>query len=214
MPNYLHKNTVLINKYRIFVPNIENMIDLFRANLGFLKSKDIENRAQWRTLHQMLNDNSVSKIKRGLYRLNDFAQDTSFVEVSNIVPSGVFCMFSAWFYYDLTTTIPHENHIAVTQNKKVWLPDYPPIRLYYLSDAFYQLGITQISIAHQPVKMYDLEKSVCDAVRFRNKVGLDITFEVVKNYVKRKDRNFTKLSNYARLLRIEKIMQNMIMPLL
>ena len=123
-------------------------------------------------------------------------------------------MFSAWFYYDLTTTIPHENHIAITQNKKVLLPDYPPIKLYYLSERFYQLGITQICIGNQPVKMYDLEKSVCDAVRFRNKVGIDITIEVVKNYVRRNDRNFVKLATYTRLLRIEKIMQNMIMPML
>jgi len=114
----------------------------------------------------------------------------------------------------LTTTIPHENHIAITQNKKVLLPDYPPIKLYYLSDGFYQLGITQISIGNQNVKIYDLEKSVCDAVRFRNKVGLDIAIEVLKNYVNRKDRNFDKLAKYARPIRIEKIMQNMIMPML
>ena len=165
-------------------------------------------------LHKMLNNNTVSKVKRGLYRLNDFEQDTSFVEVSHIVPSGVFCMVSAWFYYGLTTTIPYQNHIAITQNKKVVLPDYPPIKLYYLSEGFYQLGITQISIGNQNVKIYDLEKSVCDAVRFRNKVGLDITIEVVKNYVGRKDRNLTKLGKYAGQLRIENIMQNMIMPML
>jgi len=165
-------------------------------------------------LHKMLINNSVSRVKRGLYRLNDFDQDTSFIEVSHIVPCGVFCMFSAWFYYGLTTTIPHENHIAITQNKKMLLPDYPPIKLYYLSEGFHQLGITQICIGNQNVKIYDLEKSVCDAVRFRNKVGLDIAIEVLKNYVNRKDRNFDKLAKYARPLRIEKIMQNMIMPML
>ena len=193
---------------------MENLIEMFQANSGFLKSDNIVGRTQWRTLSNMLNDNSVSKVKRGLYRLNNFENDTSWVEVSNIVPAGVFCMFSAWFYYGLTTTIPCENHIAVTQNKKVWVPDYPPIRLYYLSDAFYQLGITQIIADNQSIKIYDLEKSVCDAVRFRNKVGFDITIEVLKNYVRRKNKNLNRLSEYARTLRIEKIMQNLIMPML
>ena len=159
---------------------MEKLIEKFQANYGFLKSNDIIGRTQWRTLNKMLNDHSVSKVKRGLYRLNDFEQNSSFVEISNIVPTGVFCMFSAWFYYNLTTTIPYENHIAVIQNKKVRLPDYPPIKLYYLSDRFYQLGITEIIVDNQPVKIYDLEKSVCDAVRFRNKVGMDIAIEVVR----------------------------------
>ena len=162
----------------------------------------------------MLNDSSVSKVKRGLYRLNDYAQDNSFIEVSNIVPSGIFCMFSAWFYYHLTTTIPHENHIAVSQHKKIKLPHYPPVKLYYFSDQFLQMGIKQIEIDSRPVKIYDIEKSVCDAVRFRNKVGMDVAIEVVKNYVLRKDRNFNKLTNYACLLRIEKVLRNMIMPML
>ena len=192
---------------------MEKLEEIFQVNSGFLKSKDI-NRTQWRALNKMLSDNSVSKVKRGLYRLNNFDQDTAFIEVSNIVPCGVFCLFSMWFYYKLTTTIPHENHIAVMQNKKVRLPNYPPIKLYYLSEKFYELGITHINVGSQSVKIYDLEKSVCDAVRFRNKVGFEIAIEVVKNYVNRKDRDLNKLAVYARLLRIETIMQNMIMPML
>jgi predicted transcriptional regulator of viral defense system len=193
---------------------MEKLIAIFKDNSGFLQSKSITCRTQWRALNRMMNDNSVSKVKRGLYRLNDYDHDSSFIEVSKIVPSGIICMFSAWFYYGLTTTIPHENHIAVTQNKKIILPDYPPVRLYYLSEKFYQLGVTQIGMDGSSVKIYDLEKSVCDAVRFRNKVGLDIAFEVVKNYVRRKDRNLNKVSEYARLMRVEKIMQYIIMPML
>ena len=190
------------------------MVNLFHDNFGFLKSKNIVGRTQWRTLHKMLSDNSVSKVKRGLYRLNDYYPDTLFAEVSYIVPNGVLCSFSAWFFYNLTTTIPHTHHIAVMQKNKVSLPDYPPIKLYYLTDKFYQLGLIQINIENQPVKIYDLEKSVCDAVRFRNKVGLDVAFEVTKNYLKRNDRDLNKLSIYAKQLRIEKIIQNMIMPML
>jgi len=114
----------------------------------------------------------------------------------------------------LTTTIPHQSHIAVTQKKKITLPNYPPIKLYYWSDKYFQLGVNEINVDNLQVKIYDLEKSVCDAVRFRNKVGIDITIEALKNYVKRTDKNLNTLSKYAQQLRIEKIMQTIIMPLL
>ena len=65
------------------------------------------------------------------------------------------------------------------------------------------------------IKIYDIEKSVCDAVRFRNKVGMDVALEVVKNYVKNtQQRNFDKLIKYARQMRIENVIQNIIMPML
>ena len=58
------------------------------------------------------------------------------------------------------------------------------------------------------VDIYDLEKSVCDAVKFRNKVGKDILNEVLNEYLKRKDRNLEKLIQYAKLLRVEKALKD------
>ena len=194
---------------------MEDLTNLFEANFGFLKSKDIVGRTQWMKLRKMLDDHSVSKVKRGLYQLNNyFEYDISFTEVANIVPCGVFCMFSAWFHYGLTTTISHQSHVAVTQKKKITLPNYPPIKLYYWSDKYFQHGIIEIKVDNLQVKISDLEKSACDAVRFRNKLGIDITIKVLKNYVKRTDKNLNTLSKYAQQLRIEKIMQTMLMPLL
>jgi hypothetical protein len=86
--------------------------------------------------------------------------------------------------------------------------------LYHWTKEYYELGITTEKIYDFTVKIYDIEKSVCDAVKFRNKVGVDITIEVVRNYVRSKDRNFDKLTKYARQMRIENIMQSFIMPML
>ncbi len=52
------------------------------------------------------------------------------------------------------------------------------------------------------VQIYDLEKSVCDAIKFRNKVGIDVMSEVLRNYLQRADRNISKLEKYARELRL------------
>ena len=187
--------------------------EVFSTNHGFLETRDIRTRSGWRELRKLQNNNTIVKIKKGLYRLDNVVCD-QMVEVARMIPDGVFCLFTAWQYYNLSVYNPFEFYVAIRKKQKRILPAYPPVKLSYWIDKFYVLGITEIIVDNHPVKMYDLEKSVCDAVRFRNKVGLDIAFEVVKNYVRRKDRNFTKLSNYARPLRIEKIMQNMIMPML
>jgi predicted transcriptional regulator of viral defense system len=188
----------------------QDILKIFNENSGFLQSKELKNRTEWRVLEKMLENNSVSKVKRGLYRLNDFSFDMQPMEVTKIVPCGVYCLFTAFRFYELSTYIPFEFHIAITQNKKVNLPDYPPIKIYYLIEKIYQLGITEVDWNGAKVKMYDLEKSVCDAIRFRKKVGIDTTSEILRNYLKRRDKDLDKLVRYARILRIEKFVRETI----
>jgi predicted transcriptional regulator of viral defense system len=123
------------------------------------------------------------------------------------VPPGVICLFSAWQFYGLTTFIPSAHHLTIPGKAKLVLPAYPPVKLYYWYGASYLLGKTEIMVEGQPICIYDLEKSVCDAIKFRNKVGSDIASEVLKNYLKRNDRNIDLLMKYARLLRVENILQ-------
>ena len=185
--------------------------EIFNKNGGFLRTRDLSSRSQRDQLNGMIDEGTVVKLKSGLYCLPQCSVTGQDMEVAQIVPSGVFCLFSSWQHYGLTTNNPFKYHVAVNRDNKILLPDYPPIKLYRWSEKYYRLGIVETT---EGIKVYDLEKSVCDAMRFRNKTGLDTAIEVVRNYVRRKDRNFDKLAKYARLMRIEKIMQDMIMPML
>ncbi len=69
------------------------------------------------------------------------------------------------------------------------------------------MGITTKIINGFTVKIYDVEKSVCDAVKYRTKIGMETTSEILKTYLKRKDRNLTKLIEYAKKMRIEKVLK-------
>jgi len=190
--------------------NMENLKNIFRANDGFLKSQEISTRTQWRHLGKMLKDNSVTKIKRGLYRLNDISSTWQYAEIANLIPDGILCMYSTWLHYELSVQIPQCFNIAVEKSRKIVLPDYPPIKLYFWKQEYYELGIDTQIIDGFSVRIYDLEKSVCDAVKFRNKIGMETTAEIIKNYLSREERNFTKLMKYARIMRIEKIMRTYI----
>ena len=128
------------------------------------------------------------------------------IDIEAIVPEGILCMFSAWEYYGLTTQIPQQFDIAIKRGRKVILPKYPTIKLHNLSDTVLNLGVTTATISGYKVKIFDLEKCVCDAVKFRNKIGMDVCIEIIKNYLKRKDRNISKLTKYAQTLRVAKIL--------
>jgi predicted transcriptional regulator of viral defense system len=75
--------------------------------------------------------------------------------------------------------------------------------LYYWNETAYSLGKTTVLIDNASIPIYDLEKTICDVIRHRNKMGLDVMKEILKNYVKRKDRNLNRLERYARQLNIQ-----------
>ena len=83
-----------------------------------------------------------------------------------------------------------------------------PINLYYWKKENLEFGIEQKEISGFQERMTDLKRSVCDAVKYRNKVGLDVCAEVIRNYARLKGRNLSRLSEYAQKLRLTKVMNN------
>jgi len=154
----------------------------------------------------MLEADKVIQIKRGLYRHVDFAEEANWGEVCKSAPQAVLCLFSAWQFYGLSTTISSIVHIAIPVRKKPILADFPPIKIYYWSADYYESGKIQTNYNQEQITIYDIEKSVCDAIRYRNKVGTDIITEVIRNYLKRTDRNLDKLMKYAENMRIANVL--------
>jgi hypothetical protein len=186
---------------------------IFDNNGGFLRAKDLVKRSQWYQLKTMLEQGEAVKLSPGVYKLNDIRIPQK-ADIAEMFPTGVFCLFTAWNYHALSTANPWALHLAIGYKDKVVKPDYPPVFFYYWKEQSHDLGVIQVVEEGHKIKMYDLEKSVCDAVRFRNKVGMDTTIEVLQNYVKRQDKNLNKLSRYAQQLGIENIVNNMVMLLL
>lgn len=177
---------------------MQKIIQLFKQNNGYLRSKTLSKSGYAYTLlKQLVESGKVEKIKPGLYRHSDFASSDEFVEVCEMYPQGVLCLYSTWFYYELTTHIPSEYHLALPHKTKLKHYDYPPVQFYYWDNHSAEI------VRKDGINIYSLERSVCDAVRFKNKVGIDISIEVVKNYLKRKDKNISKLIQVAKQLKVE-----------
>lgn len=186
------------------------IIKRFKKNKGYLRHTGSLPRSEKYELKLMLLKGQVIKVKRGLYRHTELISAHQEQDVSHIVPEGIFCMYSAWAHYELTTHISSEYHIAVPKSLKISVPDYPPIKLYYWNEPTFELGLTNVRINDIRIKMYDLERSVCDAVKFRNKIGNEMLGEILKNYVRKKDKNLDKLMKYSAKLRISITMDQLL----
>lgn len=180
-----------------------DVLEKFRQQGGLVRAGKLKEAGlHYPALRRMIATGQVEKINRGLYRLTSVPYNEK-AEIARLIPGGVFCLFTALQHYGLSTFVPPELHVAIPRKSKYVLPAYPPVKLYYWDKASYETGITQVSVEGASIQMYDLEKTVCDVMRLRNKIGLDIAKEVMKNYLTRKGRDLVKLLQYARLLRVE-----------
>lgn len=146
------------------------------------------------------------QVRRGVYATPEQLSG-NMIDIESIIPCGILCLWSAWSLHMLTTSTPQAFHIAVKRDRKVTAPSFPRVSLHYCTDKIFGVGISQMTIDGFNVKVYDVERSVCDAVKFRNKVGMDVCSEIINNYLERPDRNISKLMDYAKILRVSAILE-------
>lgn len=145
------------------------------------------------------------RIRKGVYAETS-ALANNMIDVERIVPRGVLCLYSAFSHHGLSTQVPSSTCIAIDARRKVRLPDYPIIDLYYWKKEYLEFGIMQKEISGYDVLITDLERTVCDAVKYRNKIGLDVCGEVIDSYLKKDNRNISLLHEYAQELRVKNIL--------
>ena len=172
----------------------QSIIDIFKQNGGILTSKELSTPVIRYHTKQMVRSGIVTRVRQGIYILHDDNVDINpQLLIQTMIPND---------FYELTTYTSSDYHIAIPRDFKVHLPEPYTAKIYSWSKPQYQLGISKIQIDGKEVKIYDIEKSVCDAVKFRNKIGHDLSLEILKNYLQRNDRNLDLLMKYAKVVRI------------
>jgi predicted transcriptional regulator of viral defense system len=183
---------------------------IFANHNGILRaSKAIELGVPKHVLYEMVKTGELVREGQGIYRLSesDPLGNPDLVNLSLRVPRAVFCLISALYFHELTTQIPHSVYFALPRDVKTPKVYYPPIWVFHYSDASYKAGIAEYELDGVKVKIYDREKTVADCFKFRQKVGMDVALEAIKDYVSRPNPNVSLLLKYARVNRVEKIMR-------
>ncbi len=161
-----------------------------------------------RTIKEMKASGKLTPIKRGLYRVSDKAipEYQDFVDLAQAVPGGVICLASALSYHDLTTFNPSYVSMAIRKGSRIPVVDYPPAEFFIFNQSAFELGIETVKAGGFSFKIYDKEKTVCDCIRFRNKIGFDLAREGLREYLRLKERDLDKLSRYAEICRVKTVM--------
>jgi len=151
----------------------------------------------------------LSRINRSTYENLDYKGDENdFFSAEAYVPNGVICLMSAARYYGLTNFLPDAVDVAIERKKKVnTLPEWPEIRIFYFSPSRMDIGVKKIYEGKNCFHIFDIEKTVVDIIYYRNKIGIEETSEVFKNYLKRRDRQIDRIYAYAKRLRCEKVVR-------
>lgn len=174
----------------------------------FVSSAEVrrQGRTEYHKLLEEAKKGNMICIRRGIYASKEQLTDTM-IDIESVVPGGILCLFSAWNIYGMTTSMPQAYHVAIKRGRKIVAPLYPKIELHHLSDYMLEIGVVEMQLDGYRVRIYNPERCVCDAVRFRNKVGMDVCSEVIDTYLSRQGRNLSLLSDYAQKLRISSVMQ-------
>lgn len=187
--------------------DMEKFAEKIGARGGTISTSELSGRAEYERLRRATQRGDIVKLRHGVYA-EPTAMLGTMIDVERIVSGGVVCLYTAWMHYQLSTTIPPAFCIAIEAKRKVSLPATLPITLYYWKAENLTFGIVRQQVSGYEVRITDLERSVCDAVKYRNKIGLDVCAEIIRSYVQRKDRNLSRLSDYAKRLRIAKVLNN------
>ena len=187
-----------------------NEIIRYITKRGYVRMKELKEVGfHTRNISALVKSGDIERVKPGLYKIpNSDGHDylSSFLDVTKAIPKGVICLISAISYYELSTVNPTEIFIAIPITEKPSKIEYPPTRVFYWTERNFNLGIDEIHTKKGNIKIYDKEKTICDLFRYRDKLGEDIAFEALKNYLQLKNIDLNKLRTYAEKMRVKTIL--------
>ena len=145
---------------------------------GTISTTDISHLSEYKQVLRAKERGDLIRLRHGVYAAPEALLNTM-IDVERIIPNGVVCLYNAL-----------------------------PIELYYWKKENLEFGIMDADISGYKVHITDMERSVCDAVKYRNKIGLDVCAEVIRTYLKKPNRNLARLQDYAKRLRVFNTLKN------
>ena len=187
----------------------QRLLHLVRQK-GVVRPNDLDELGVPRVYLTRLTANGhLEKAGRGLYRLPDaqLTEHESLVAIAARVPQAVFCLFTALQFHELTTQLPRQVWIAMPRGSHTPKIDYPPVKMVQFSGETYTQGIEVHERDQVQLRVYGVAKTVADCFKHRNKIGLDVALEALKDARAHKKVSADDLWHYAKLCRVANVMR-------
>jgi predicted transcriptional regulator of viral defense system len=204
------KNAEILYKViRMNTDHSERILTLARAN-GLLRTRDVDHAGVPRAiLAGLAQDGRLVKISRGLYCLPDRtgSEHDTVAEVAARSKIGVLCLVSAMRFHELTTQQSSEIWLAIPHKAHAPRFDYPPLRIVRMSGDALTQGIDEVDVAGTTVRVFCIAKTVADCFKFRNKIGIDVALEALREAWQERRVNMDDLWRYAEVCRVANVMR-------
>ncbi len=169
-------------------------------------------RIYYADIQQLLSEGFIEKIKRGYYHWTETYGEQEVKIINRLFPDAVLCMETALFYYQYSDRNPAEWNITIDKNvsRSRTNIDYPFVKVYRVEPVLVPLGETKGSINFVDVRIYDRDRTICDVLRNMNKMDKEIFNKAIQGYVKDPKKNIPNLMEYAKVLRMQKRVKELI----
>lgn len=177
---------------------------------GVLRPRDLDiERVPRAYLSRLIEAGQLRKIGRGLYipASGPLGEHQSIVEIAKRVPNGVICLLSALRFHELTTQAPCEVWIAI--NEKAWRPHLAsrPVRFVRFSGRALREGVETHRIKGVTVHIYNPAKTVADCFKYRNKIGVDVALEALRECWRARRCTADELWHFAEVCRVQNVIR-------
>ena len=177
---------------------------------GTARSRDLVKAGSTRSqLSRLVATGQLMRVARGLYALPDYesGEHGALATVANRAPDVLFCLLTALRLHDLTSQAPFEVWIAIGNKEHPPRLDYPPLRTVRFSEAALAAGVETQQIDGTKVNVTSVAKTVADCFKFRNKIGLDVALEALREALRDNKASVDELWRFAKIDRVTNVMR-------
>ena len=185
--------------------NFELIEEILDKNRGYITKKDINsNGISSAFLSQYVKKKKLLKYATGFYARNNWIKDDYFV-LQFVYPKFIFSFNSALYLHQLGDYNPPFLEVTGPKNYRPFSPPKKGIIIHTdTKKETYTIGISEIkTIFGNIVKVYDVEKTICDLIKYREKIDSETFVNCINGYKKRKDKNVYNLMKYSKIMKIE-----------
>lgn len=187
----------------------EKLIDLVRSQ-GLVRPCDLAPLGISRvSLTRAVRRGQLARVGRGLYGLpgREVSAHGALAEVARRVPKGIVCLLSALRFHGLTTQAPFAVWLAIENKSIAPKLDYPPLRIVRFSGAALTEGVEEHAVDRVTVRVTCVAKTVADCFKYRNKIGLDVALEALREAWHEKRVTSDDIWRYAKVCRVANVMR-------
>jgi predicted transcriptional regulator of viral defense system len=177
---------------------------------GLVRARDLERVGlPTAVLYRLRDQGEIEQVGPGLFRHADAANTDKhgYVAAAKVVPAGVVCLLSALAFPEIGTQVPHEIWLALPAHSKRPITTTVPLRVVWFSGNAFTEGVETHTVEGVKVRVYSAAKTIADLFKCRNKIGLDVAVEALRDAWSRRLMNMDDVLRFAKICRVERVIR-------